>query len=44
MKKISTIIVGLMLAVSVLFCGCNTVEGVGEDIEEGGDRIEDAAD
>ena len=23
--------------------GCNTVEGVGEDIEAGGDAIEDAA-
>lgn len=30
-------------AFSVLGAGCNTVEGVGEDIEDLGDNIEDAA-
>lgn len=37
-----------LLLVAALFMtftvGCNTVEGVGEDIEAGGDAIEDAAD
>lgn len=27
-----------------LFGGCNTVEGMGEDIQEGGKAVEDAAD
>jgi predicted small secreted protein len=35
------ILIGLL---SMFMAGCNTIEGVGEDIEEGGDRIEDAAD
>jgi len=32
-----------MLAVIVALAGCNTVEGLGRDIERGGEAIEDAA-
>jgi predicted small secreted protein len=32
------------LAASILMPGCNTVEGVGEDIEATGDALEGAAD
>lgn len=31
-------------SMSAGFAGCNTVEGAGEDIERGGERIQDAAD
>lgn len=42
MKKILT---GLFLLglVSVFLAGCNTVEGMGKDIERGGEEIQDAA-
>ncbi len=33
----------LVLAVSVLLAACNTVEGVGKDIQSGGKAIEKAA-
>jgi len=29
---------------SLSLIGCNTVEGVGQDLEQGGEAIEDAAD
>lgn len=32
-----------LAAFSVLGAGCNTVEGVGQDVEALGDNIEDAA-
>lgn len=35
------VVAGLLMTYTI---GCNTVEGVGEDIEAGGDAIEDAAD
>lgn len=33
----------LMLAAMPLMAACNTVEGVGEDVQSGGEAIEDAA-
>jgi entericidin B len=36
MKKI----VLLLLALSALMAGCNTVRGVGQDIEKGGEAIQ----
>jgi len=32
------------VAAALLFAGCNTVEGVGQDVEAAGEGIEDAAD
>jgi predicted small secreted protein len=34
---------GVMLLVNAFIAGCNTVEGVGRDIEEVGDEISDEA-
>ncbi|MGF1453559.1 MAG: entericidin A/B family lipoprotein [Opitutales bacterium] len=40
-----SLISGAVLAlVTVLAVGCNTTEGFGEDVEEAGEGIEDAAD
>lgn len=41
-KRLMTLAAVLMLGVAI--AGCNTMEGAGEDIEEGGEAIEDAAD
>lgn len=32
-----------LLALLFMLSGCNTIEGIGEDMEEAGERIEDAA-
>ncbi|MEI6737564.1 MAG: entericidin A/B family lipoprotein [Pseudomonadota bacterium] len=40
MKKLVTVIV---LALSFLLAACNTVQGVGKDIEKGGQAIEKVA-
>lgn len=40
-KKLSFVFVALM-AVSIL-AGCNTTQGAGEDIEAGGQAVQDAA-
>jgi predicted small secreted protein len=32
-----------MLASLYLLAGCNTIEGMGKDIQKGGEKIEDAA-
>jgi predicted small secreted protein len=37
-------LVGALLVAGVFIGGCNTVEGVGRDIENLGDAIEDEAD
>ena len=42
LKRISTVIFSVFLMAG--FSGCNTVEGVGRDVESVGDGIEDAAD
>ena len=38
-----TVVVGVVWAMSHL-TACNTTEGVGEDVQEAGEAIEDAAD
>jgi predicted small secreted protein len=42
MKKITLLVVLLIGLLSTL--GCNTVKGVGRDIEKVGDKMEDAVD
>lgn len=34
----------IALAFSLLLMGCNTIEGMGQDIEEAGEEIEEEAD
>ncbi|HLU80333.1 MAG TPA: entericidin A/B family lipoprotein [Burkholderiaceae bacterium] len=41
MKK--TLLVPIMLALAALTAGCNTMEGMGEDIERGGEKIQQQA-
>ncbi|MEZ7911583.1 MAG: entericidin A/B family lipoprotein [Propionivibrio sp.] len=40
MKKLTTIILALALVAAV---GCNTVKGIGKDIERGGEAIQRSA-
>jgi predicted small secreted protein len=40
-KFVAVVLVGLVLA---FVAGCNTIEGAGEDIERGGEAIQEAAD
>lgn len=42
MQKVISLIFVLLMSVSVL-SGCNTMEGAGEDIESGGEAIQDEA-
>lgn len=42
MKKIIALTFTLLLGAGLL-TGCNTMEGVGEDIEHGGEEMQDAA-
>ncbi|WP_316015075.1 entericidin A/B family lipoprotein [Roseobacter sp. HKCCA0434] len=42
MMKIVKFVPALALAAAVL-AGCNTIEGAGEDVEAGGEAIQDAA-
>lgn len=37
------ILVAFVLAMSVLASACNTVQGVGRDVERGGEKLQDAA-
>ena len=41
MTKIAAITYALLLALSL--SGCNTVKGVGQDLQKAGEKIEDAA-
>lgn len=41
LKKIFAAIVAL--CVIGLFAGCNTMEGVGKDVERGGEKLQDSA-
>ena len=41
MKKIVTI--ASLFCVSFALFGCNTVAGVGKDVERGGEKVQDAA-
>jgi predicted small secreted protein len=42
MKKIIVLVVA-SLTVSLTISGCNTVKGVGQDLQKAGERIEDVA-
>lgn len=45
MRTMRVLVVSVLLAASVLFVtGCNTVRGVGKDIERGGEKIQRAVD
>ncbi len=46
MHKFKRFLMCMLTAVtlSCFLAGCNTMEGAGEDIQEGGEAIEDAAD
>ena len=44
MKMIQTLLILLVGTAAFALAGCNTIEGAGEDIEAGGDAIQDAAD
>lgn len=41
MKRTMVAILGLLLLVAL--SGCNTIQGAGEDIERGGEAVQDAA-
>ena len=41
MKLLSTL---LVLAYATMLTACNTMEGAGQDIQKGGEKIENAAD
>jgi entericidin B len=44
MKTIKKMICcAMLLAVACVFAGCHTVHGAGEDIEQGGEEIQHAA-
>jgi len=40
-KKVVLIL--FVLLIGIVFCGCNTIRGVGKDIEGAGEVIQDAA-
>lgn len=40
MKQLATI---LTLVTMVIFTGCNTVKGLGEDVSKAGDKVTDTA-
>ena len=40
---VRTALTGVLVAMAIAAAACNTVEGAGKDIEEGGEAIEDAA-
>ncbi|MFT4257189.1 MAG: entericidin A/B family lipoprotein [Pseudoxanthomonas sp.] len=42
MKRAFALIV-ILLAASALLAGCNTVAGVGKDVQKAGEKVEDAA-
>ena len=44
MKKFTTLFVMLLGIASFSLVGCNTMEGVGEDVEATGNAVQDAAD
>ena len=43
MNYFKTMLITLIGATAFVLAGCNTLEGAGEDIEEGGEAIQDAA-
>lgn len=42
MKKV-TALIAIVFAFGVPLAGCNTVKGAGQDIQKGGEKMEDAA-
>jgi len=42
MKKIAALL-AITFAFAVPLAGCNTVQGAGQDIQKGGEKMEDAA-
>lgn len=42
-KKVTAPLIALALAGAVSLSACNTVEGVGEDIQQAGETVEDTA-
>ncbi|HET7154695.1 MULTISPECIES: entericidin A/B family lipoprotein [Variovorax] len=42
MKKL-TAMIAVVFAFGVPLAGCNTVKGAGQDIQKGGEKMEDAA-
>lgn len=45
-KKIigSLLTAAFMIGLTASFSGCNTIKGVGEDVERGGQKLENASD
>jgi predicted small secreted protein len=43
MGTMKTLTVMLALSIVVTLSGCNTVKGVGQDLQKAGEKIEDAA-
>tara|TARA_B100000941_G_C28303486_1_gene447717 strand:+ start:542 stop:682 length:141 start_codon:yes stop_codon:yes gene_type:complete len=39
----SKMMLSLLALVGLLLTGCNTIDGMGEDIEKGGEHIQEAA-
>lgn len=37
------VLIPLLLTVAAFIAGCNTMEGLGKDIERGGEKIQDEA-
>ncbi|OAM52042.1 entericidin [Methylovorus sp. MM2] len=35
---------GLLVSVMLILSGCNTIRGVGQDVQTGGEKIENSAD
>lgn len=33
----------ILMGIVVILAGCNTVEGVGKDVERGGEKVQDGA-
>lgn len=46
MKRVtnSIFLVFVLVAITIIAVGCNTIEGAGKDIERGGEKIQDVAD
>lgn len=38
-----TFLVTLVMAISAMLAGCNTIEGAGRDVERGGEKLQDTA-
>ena len=38
-----TLLMTLIMAISAMLAGCNTIEGAGKDLERGGEKVQDTA-